>query len=252
METTVFKIKTPIFEGPLELLLHLIQKRKLFINDVSLARIADEYIDHVRSDTSLSIQSRSAFIAIASILLLIKSKSLLPTLQLTQDEEEDIRTLEIRLFLYKTIQEAGENTIRPRFMENPQYAKLSKPSTDVVFSPDKAITQNTLHENILDVLKAIPEPPKKKPQVVIEQVQSLESMIDSLTERVQSSLRMSFSQFSNSGSQKTNQGKKVHVIVSFLALLELVRQGIVEADQTDRYEDIDIQKSGLPPRINSM
>lgn len=252
MESTLFKIKTPIFEGPLDLLLHLIQKRKLFISDISLAQIADEYIDYIRNGQIFSIQSRSYFIGIAAILLLIKSKSLLPTLQLTQDEEEDIRSLEIRLFLYKTIQDAANETIRPRFMQKPQYARIVKPGTETVFSPDEAITQSVLHENILDVLKSIPEPRKKRPQVVIEQVESLENIIESLTKRVQDSLRMSFTQFSDSGHKKTEQGKRVHVIVSFLALLELVRQGVVDADQGDRYGDIDIQKSGLPPRINSM
>jgi len=252
VESTTFKIKTSVFEGPLDLLLQLIQKRKLFISDISLAQIADEYIDHIRNGQNLSIQARSSFIAIASILLLIKSKSLLPTLQLTQDEEEDIRGLEIRLFLYKTIQDAANDTIRPRFMQSPQYSRIVKPNTETVFSPDTSITQSNIHENILSVLKSIPEPPKKHHQVTIEQVESLEHVIESLTKRVQSSLQMSFSQFSDSSHKKTEQGKRVHVIVSFLALLELVRQGVVDADQGNRYGDIDIQKSGLPPRISSM
>jgi len=242
METEVFSIKTEVFEGPLPLLLHLIQKRKLFINDISLASVADEYIDYIKRGASLSIHSRASFIAVASTLLLIKSKSLLPTLELTQDEEEDIKKLELRLFFYKTIQEASQVHIGPLFLKYPSYGRTAKPLKEVIFSPDTQITRDSLHDNILDILRAIPEPQSKKPEVYIEKVISLEDMISSLTDRIQRSMKMSFNQFSDASHKETDQGKKVHVIVSFLALLELVRQGIVQADQGERHGDIEIEQ----------
>jgi len=242
MEHSVFSIKTQVFEGPLPLLLHLIQKRKLFISDISLASVTDEYIDYIKQGTDLSLHMRASFISVASTLLLIKSKSLLPTLELTKDEEEDIKNLETRLFLYKVIQEAGEEHVAPRFMKTPSFPRISKSLKEIVFSPDPLITQDGMYINIMDVVRLIPEPQVRKPEILIEKVLSLEEMISSLTERVQRSMKMSFSQFSDSAHKETVQGKKVHVIVSFLALLELVRQGIVEADQGDRHGDIDIQK----------
>lgn len=251
MTESVFTIKHPVFEGPLDLLLHLIQKRKLFISDISLAQVADEYIRYIQESPDISISSRAGFISVASTLLLIKSKSLLPTLQLSQDEEEDIKSLEIRLFLYQTVQEVGLSHIQPRFLHTSSYPRIVKPNQDIFFSPDSAITPESLHTHILDVVQTIPEPPKQKPRIYIEKVMSLEEMIGSLTERIQASLKMSFAEFSNNSNTKTDQGKKVHVIVSFLALLELVRQGIVDADQGNRYGNIDIQKSELPPRIGT-
>ncbi len=242
MNEQAFSIKTEVFEGPLPLLLHLIQKRKLFINDISLAEVADEYIEHIKRGVGLSLFSRASFIAIASTLLLIKSKSLLPTLELTEDEQDDIKKLELRLFFYKTIQEAAYGNIQPRFLKTPSFARSPKQIKEIVFSPDDSISKQSLHDNILDVLRAIPEPPKKSPEVFIEKVISLEEMIGSLTERIQKSIKMSFSQFSDSGHKETNQGKKVHVIVSFLALLELVRQGIVDAEQGERHGDISIER----------
>jgi segregation and condensation protein A len=242
MDTQVFNIKTEVFEGPLPLLLHLIQKRKLFINDISLASVADEYIDHVKRGVNLSIHSRASFIAVASTLLLIKSKSLLPSLELTVDEEEDIKKLELRLFFYKTIQEAAHSHVGPLFLKHPSYERVALKIKEVVFSPDGTISKESLHDNILDVLRTIPEPQKKNPEVYIEKVVSLEEMISSLTERIQKSMKMSFSQFSDSSHKETDQGKKVHVIVSFLALLELVRQGIVQADQGERHGDIEIEQ----------
>lgn len=243
MNAHAFSIKTEVFEGPLPLLLHLIQKRKLHINDISLASVSDEYLDYLRGAQNLSIQIRASFIAVASTLLLIKSKSLLPTLELTSDEEEDIKKLELRLFFYKTIQEAGQETVAPRFMKTPGFPRNGKPLREIVFSPDPVLTTTSLHDNILDVLRGIPEPIAKHPELTVEKIMSLEEMISSLTERIQKSMKMSFAQFSDSSHKETDQGKRVHVIVSFLALLELVRQGIVEADQGERHGDISIERN---------
>jgi hypothetical protein len=74
----ILHIKSEIFEGPLDLLLSLIEKRKLLINEVSLAKITDDYIAHIQNASEQSMRDQSNFILIASTLLLIKSKSLLP------------------------------------------------------------------------------------------------------------------------------------------------------------------------------
>lgn len=79
-----FKIKTEVFEGPLDLLLSLVEKRKLFISDISLASVTDEYINHINKLPEYSMDDRTQFILIASTLLLIKAKSLLPNLPLTE------------------------------------------------------------------------------------------------------------------------------------------------------------------------
>lgn len=251
MNEQAFSIKTPFFEGPLHLLLHLIQKRKLFINDISLAGVTDEYISYIQQNNHhSSIDSKVSFVTVASTLLLIKSKSLLPSLELTQEEEEDIKNLELRLFFYKVIQEVSDKYISIKFLEKPLYARNVKQSKEIIFSPDISITSKNIQSNILDVLRAIPEPVKQKsPQIEIEKVFSLEDMITSLTERIQKSIRLSFSEFSNNKDKKTEQGRKVHVIVSFLALLELVRQGIIEAIQDDHSGDISIEK-GLQDNEN--
>ena len=82
-----FKVKTSSFEGPLDLLLDLIEKRKLFINDVSLAKVTDDFIAHIKQFDDLPMAESAHFILIASTLLLIKSKSLLQELNLTEEEK---------------------------------------------------------------------------------------------------------------------------------------------------------------------
>src|SRR3954469_6101774 len=104
-----FTVKTQAFEGPLDLLLDLIEKRKLFVSDIALAKVTDDFIEHVRKFENLPMGESAHFILVASTLLLIKSKSLLPELALTDDEQGDIRDLETRLKIYKRIKDASKH-----------------------------------------------------------------------------------------------------------------------------------------------
>jgi len=110
-------VKTPVYEGPLELLLELIEKRKLLINDISLAQVAEEYITRVNSMEELPVGETANFVALASTLLLIKSRSLLPSLTLTEDESRDIKELEYRLAVYQLLKEVA-GSVRGAF-KNP-------------------------------------------------------------------------------------------------------------------------------------
>src|SRR6478609_2971026 len=95
-----FAVKTPVYEGPLDLLLDLVEKRKLFVSDVSLAQVTDDFIKYIESHEEFPISESAEFIVIASTLMLVKSRSLLPMLELTQEEEASIEDLEKRLVLY--------------------------------------------------------------------------------------------------------------------------------------------------------
>src|ERR1035437_5139128 len=96
-DNSVFQIKMAGFEGPFGLLLNLIEKRKLFINDVSLSVVTEDYLSYMNKLGGLPPMEVSSFILVASTLLLIKSKSLLPNLDLTIEEEGDIRSEERRV-----------------------------------------------------------------------------------------------------------------------------------------------------------
>src|SRR3989344_1126361 len=100
-----YHIKTEAFQGPLDLLLQLIEKRKLHINDISLAHITDDYLAHIAGLETFPLKEAAHFILVASTLVLIKSRSLLPSLSLTDEEEGDIKDLERRLKEYKRIKE---------------------------------------------------------------------------------------------------------------------------------------------------
>ncbi len=241
-------VKTPVFEGPLDLLLSLIEKRKLFINDISLSKVTDDYIAYINSpegNQNISLGVRAHFILIASTLLLIKSKSLLPTLALTEEEQGSIEDLEARLKEYKRIKELSVH-VRERFGRHILFTKIPRKNVAPVFSPEKSITTAGILTAIKDVLKNIPKV-EAIPKAIVRKVVSLEEMIERLTERVKVGLKMSFKEFAHGGAGGKGSGKvipreeRVNIIVSFLAMLELVKQGIISVHQEDRHNDIHME-----------
>src|SRR3990167_4942577 len=101
MEIEIYKVKTPGFEVPLELLLNLIDKRKLLINEILLTAFVDDFIVYAKGLEKFPVSESSNFILVASTLVLIKSKSLLPQLNLTKEEEGSMAELERRLRIYQ-------------------------------------------------------------------------------------------------------------------------------------------------------
>lgn len=236
-----FQIKTEIFEGPLDLLLNLIEKRKLFINDISLSQVADDYIAFLQQQEHFPIAQSADFLVIASTLLLIKSKSLLPNLDLSAEEEADVNDLERRLKMYQRIKELSVH-IKNQFAKDIIFTAEPRKAIPV-FSPDQTMTKENLLTAIVSVIHALPKAVENIPKAIVKKVISLEEMIGNLTQRIQSSIKLSFREFAKVGKEE-----RVNVIISFLAMLELVKQGIVDVRQNNEFEDIEIetQQAGLP------
>ena len=107
-----FTIKTDSYEGPFEVLLDLIEARKLLVNDLALANITEDFIQHVRAQATFPVEETAHFIHIAATLLLIKSKSLIPDLALTDEESADVEDLKRRLEAYEKVREAARELSR--------------------------------------------------------------------------------------------------------------------------------------------
>ncbi len=227
----MFTVKTQSFEGPLDLLLDLIEKRKLFISDISLAKVTDDFIEHIRQFQNMPMGESAHFILIASTLLLIKSKSLLPELSLTDEEQENIQDLETRLKIYKRIKDAavhvaklfGDQVIFPPSQSRPQ---------TIIFTPDPEFNLSKALECINDLIRRLPKK-ESLPKALVRKVISLEDMMSTLTTRITSTLRMSFKDFSGE-----HRGNRVNVIVSFLAMLEMVKLGVIQVSQESNFGDI--------------
>lgn len=233
-----FKVIVEGFEGPLELLLSLIEKRKLPINDVSLATVTDDYIKYIERQQNFPISQASHFVLVASTLLLIKSKSLLPSLQLTEEEEEDMGHLEMRLKLFKRNKELSIH-ISNMFGKSVLFEAQEVKNFEPVFSPPQDASVESIREGIMRVLKGLPQI-NLIPEAVVKKVVSIEEMIENLTTRITKNLKLSFSEFSNMG-----KGEKVEVIVGFLAMLELAKQGIISITQEKTFSDITMETDSV-------
>jgi segregation and condensation protein A len=235
-----FSIKTHVFEGPLELLIELCEKRKLLINDISLAAVTDEYIKQVSEMQEKSLPNTAQFVQLAATLLLIKSKSLLPVLELTKEEEQTIDDLEERLRQYQIYRDAGQ-VLAGQFGKNILYSRRFIAPKDPLFVPDSWCTLSQLHEAMWSVLQNLPKK-EIKPKVQVKASISLEDMMASLQRRIETQLRAKFSDIRKEADEHKT------VIVGFLAILELVKQGNVLVKQLGRFEDIEIEleKEGTP------
>src|ERR1035437_7732208 len=111
-QRTRFSIKTDSYEGPFEVVLDLIEARKMLVNDLALANITEDFIQHVRAQATFPVEETANFIQIAATLLLIKSKSLIPDLSLTEEETADIDDLKRRLEAYEKVREATRELSR--------------------------------------------------------------------------------------------------------------------------------------------
>ncbi|MBI2631191.1 segregation/condensation protein A [Candidatus Nomurabacteria bacterium] len=229
MEIQSYTIKTPVFEGPFGVLLDLIEKRKLFINDVSLAQVTEDYLKYMKEIGELHPAHISSFVLVASTLLLIKSKSLLPGLELTDEEQGDIKSLEERLRLYELFTRLGGG-IRSTFGKKMIFAPEERRHGTVIFMPDEQITRESMMVFVKNVLGAMPKI-APMPEVEVRKVISIEEMIENLTERIQKSLKMNFKDLHGQHGNARTKEEKVMVIVGFLAMLEMVRQGLIEAMQ---------------------
>ena len=236
---SLYQVKVSGFEGPFGLLLNLIEERKLHINDVSLAAVTEDYLTHMNKMGGASSAEISSFVVVASTLILIKSKSLLPNLNLTSEEEGDIRALEERLRLYELYMRLGGN-IKKNFGKKIIFAPLERKNEVLVFLPDKQITKESMMGFARNVIGMMP---KKVflPEVEVKKVISIEEMLGRLVSRIQNTIKMSFKEFAGRGEGGTKE-EKVIVIVGFLAMLELVRQGIIHAVQENDGGDIIIEK----------
>ncbi len=233
----MYQISVDKFSGPLDALLHLVEDRKLSINEISLAEVADQYISYLKTLAEISKEELAAFLVIASTLILIKSRSLIPHLALSEEEAIDIKELEIRLRMFQFfkilsghVRELGGNSKH-------LFGREAYSGGFQIFSPPPRITKETVHALLLEILIQLPKK-EELPTDIMEKAISLEEKMEELKSRLQKSFEFSFDEFSAHGGKK----RKVEVIISFLALLELIKQGFLVFKQKNLFGSIDLRK----------
>lgn len=235
-----FTIETSTFTGPLDLLLTLIEKRKLLINDIALSKVADDYVTHVKTFEQFPVSLTAHFLLIASTLILIKSRSLLPSLSISTEEQADIEELENRLKTYQALQKHIP-ALAARLTRARMFGRTYKqiPARAAQFAPGKNVTVETLHGTLCALLQDLPQP-EHMPLAAVKKIITLEEMLGRLRNRIRETFENSFHEFA--GMQRE---ERVHVVVSFLAMLELIKQGLITAKQREHFADITMQTQEL-------
>lgn len=228
---TDFVVKTESFQGPLSTLLMMIEKRKLFINDISLAKVTNDYVRYV-AENQETIENKIEFVRVAATLVLAKSKSLLPE-NISADEQEEINELEDRLRAYKLIKE-HKNMLQEIFGTQVLWA-ISPPKQmekKSVFSPGDSLDVDLLADKAKKSITTIPK--ESLPTAEIENKVSLSMEIDRLRDRCRAAGSVFFSSAVRSNSKRDQ-------VVLFVAILELVKGGELTADQEGVFGEITIQ-----------
>ena len=244
MEKQLYTVKTAVFEGPLDLLLDLVTKRKLFVNDVSLSQVTDDFIHYLEEHEEFPIGESAEFIVVASTLMLIKSRSLLPMIKLTNEEEESIHDLENRLATYLRVKELAAG-LKGLFSKRIIFEKIPSKNQVVVFSPDSKTDVGNLLLALKKVLESLPRQ-EALPKVTVKKVISLEEMIERLAERIAQTSKVNFKDFYGTKGALTYE-KKVSIIIGFLAMLELVKRGAIRVTQVGRGDiEMEGEEVGVP------
>lgn len=231
----VFEIKHEKFEGPLELLLELIEKEKLAISEISLARVAEEYIEHMRSLERIDPEQLAEFLVVAAQLMLIKSRSLLPNLSFSEEEEQSAEELERRLAQYQKFRARAALLKQLGATRKPIFTRDAYLAFAPIFFPPPQLALGDLASAFRIFLAALPKI-EKLVEEKMKRVVSLEERMRQIRSLVQGAVERAFSEIVKGSAEK------IDVIVSFLAILELTKQKFVEVRQSGAFEDIMVKR----------
>src|SRR3989344_8339485 len=169
-----FHIETTAYQGPLETLLNLIEERKLSVSEVSLAEVCDAYLAYVEKLPELPLGETAQFILVASTLLLIKSRTLLPTLSLSEEEKESVEELERRLARYALIRKAAR-LLRREWGISPLLLPVRSPVREIIFAPAETSMDAIAHA-AMRIVNMLPKP-EKIAEAMVAPILRLEDVI---------------------------------------------------------------------------
>ena len=241
LETKKYSIKTENFEGPLDLLCHLIDKNKMDIYDINLSQITDQYIEYIKQMERMNLELTSEFLVMSSTLLYLKSKNLLPK---QQDEEEEITEEELirRIIEYKKYKEITkklkENFLihSRKFYKIQEEIKLPKQNIEVEFSVE---TIPEIYKNLL----------KRNTEKINENASNIEKIAITETYAVGDSVKemnralIKFTKFTFNKLFSIKKHNKKEVVTAFSGLLEMSRRNKIITKQDDMFGDIEVEKS---------
>jgi len=219
------------FNGPLDVLLSLIEERKMEITDISLANVTDAFLKYVGDLKQTAPEILADFLVIAARLILIKSKSLLPTLELSSEEEKDINDLKKHLEIYRLFKEASQN-IKEQYQKNSTFSKEFLFNQTPIFYPPENFNYNLLYESF----KKIWEEFNNLDETSIEKIKK----VIKIEEQIKYLLNILNKTTSSEFNQLVSKKEKVEIVVSFLAILQMFKDQTIIIEQEETFGEIKI------------
>src|SRR3989344_2374967 len=229
------QIKTAQFEGPLDLLLQLIEGQELDVSTLALAKVTEQFLAYIKNLEEKNPTNLADFLVIAAKLLVIKSKSLLPNLDLGVEEEETAFDLTAQLLTYKKFKEAAKYLKMLDGKRRQAWTRETDFTERTTFLPDPEVTTAVLGNRLQGLAIELREI-ISRPQEVMKEVMSISEKIIQLQRLISEKIETSLSSILKDTSSKTE------VIVTFLALLELTKQRVLVVEQSGMFAEINIRK----------
>jgi segregation and condensation protein A len=230
-----YQVRTEIFEGPFDLLLHLIAKRELDIYEVSLAAITEEYVAHLKEMRDLDLEVATEFLVVAATLIEMKAARLLPGPPAEDEEVAAERDLLVaRLLEYRAFKDAAA-AVRSLMADNEGYfPRTAGPGPEYAYlCPD--LMARTSPEKLAALIVQILTP-KPVPIVDLSHVTPIRQTVGEAAEEIRALLkekkRMTFRELTR------DCRYRIDIVVRFLALLELVKRGEADVEQSDSFGEI--------------
>ena len=240
LETNKYSIKIDNFEGPLDLLCHLIEKNKMNISDINLSEITDQYIEYINKMEEMNLEVTSEFLIMASTLIYIKSKSLLPK---EVDNEEEISEEELikRIIEYKKYKEIS-NSLRTmynqsavRFYKMPENIELPKQKLNKNYDKQQIVDS---YINIIKVNKEkINQNAKNIEKIAVTDKYTVSSKVKEMLKILVNRPKFIFNTIFS-----LKRCEKEEVVTAFSGLLELSRRNEVQTNQDKLFGEISVEK----------
>lgn len=231
-------IKTEKFEGPIAKLYKMIEERKLSVSEFSLVNITEDFINYVRGLEGVDKEEVTHFISIAAILILLKSKTLIPELDLSEEENRDIQILENQLAAFTILKERVKiikDIWSKKILLN---AKVNYTSNSKIFVPSPAMDLNYFHTYINQRLEEIVPKQEEKKEVKVHRTLKIEDALSHVRTIIKRIKSLSFKNLGAGGDERLKEGNKRNIVILFLAVLELVKIGEIDVVQTENFSDI--------------
>lgn len=229
----MYSVKLEKFEGPFDLLYQLVESKKLEITEISLAQVANQFLDHIKK--GVATEDLANFLIVAGRLALIKSRALLPFLELSKEEEGDIESLKEQFAEYYKYRNLAKEIHKLDRAKKIFYSRTFLAGMDPIFYFPKKLKAENLSDSLKNLVLTITLP-QRIPQAQVKSIVTIDEKLEEIRNIIKNKIELVFSETLKSDSPEEK-------IVAFLSVLELLKRSELTAEQKKNFEEITLINS---------